>query len=513
MAGWSLPKAAKKELKKKNKAVKPKEVKAKIPKGKDATVKKEAVKASMKKPLKIALYTLAGIALFISFTLLVSAVGVYAYKSSFETKALYGTKILGQDVGGKNLIEVRELVAQRAGAVSLNFSVDGQNVQIKPAEAGVIFNPDSTATQALRQGKVGKWYEPWVSSAASLVYRYSPEMAMKLQPKLKNNLALEYTLNEQKLAELTQSLSQSFNVESKNAGLVMNGTEVQVIPAVYGKQIITDSVKLQIAEAVRGAQSANIAISVTKVSPSILEADTQKSIEAAKVIINTPVRYSYNGASYFPDKPTIGGWIVFNTTKIDGKDQLVPVVDSRLVYPYIYGLASKINIPAVNKKLIVKNTGEQIVEQEGKDGLAVDINKASQGTAQTLTSTKAVDMPLPTYTVKAKTMVNDLYVADWSKYITVNLTTQTMCAYLAGGDKQACWAITSGATGKGYYTPTGTFKILRKAGAGGAPGKYGGGVCMPNPPSTEDLCGINYVSYFTTAGHAIHEAWWSLIRG
>lgn len=500
MAGWSLPRAAKKELKKQNresqKAPQIKEVQISKEKKAENTVKPTSKEWS--KPKKVTFYTLTGTALTLSFVAITFCASAFAYKQCFEQKAYYGTKILGQEVGGMNLLQVRDLISAKTGTVSLNFLVEGENVQIKPVDAGVNFNPDSTAIQALRKGKFGNWYDPYLYSASSLFYKISPALSEKIQPKMKESLALDYTIDEQKLATLTQNLSQSFNVQSKNAGLVMRGTDVQVIPAVYGKQIITDSVKLQIAEAVRSAQTANIEIQVEKVNPSIVEADTQKSIESAKTILNLPVSFHYQGKTYTPDKATVGGWIIFNTVKVNGKDQLVPAVDAKLVYPYVYSVSSKINIPAVNKKVTITNGSSQKVDQEGKDGLAVNVDSASLTTAKSLTSGKSVSLELPTYTVKAKTTVNDLTVADWSKYIDINISKQRMCAYLSGGNQQACWSITSAATGKGYHTPIGTFLIQRKVYV----------TSMPNPPSPYPLNNIHYVSYFTSAGHAIHEAWW-----
>jgi lipoprotein-anchoring transpeptidase ErfK/SrfK len=492
VASWGL-----KSSKKKAKSQKPKPVK---------TVQKKVAKNEPKNPdikpkvgaAKIALRTLYGVLLVLSFILLTSFATVYAYKYQFQTKALYGTKVLGMEVGSKNLAEVRDMIAQKTGTVNISFSVEGQNVSVKPVDAGVNFNSDGTAVAALVEGKNGNWYEPWIASSASLLYKISPQLAERVYPHMKENLPVQYTINEPKLTALTQNLSQSYNVQSQNAGLVMKGTEVQVIPAIYGRQIMTDSIRTQIAEAIKTADSVNIKIQVEKINPSIVETQTQKSIDSAKVILNTPVKYHYKGQEFTPDKATVGGWIVFNTQKIDGKDQLVPAVDAKLVYPYVYNLASKINIAAVAKKVTIKNGSEQIVEVEGKDGLAVNVDNVSLDSAKNLSANKAVDIELPTYVVKAGTNVNNVTVADWSKYIDVNLSTQTMCAYLAGGAQQACWSITSGATAKGYYTPTGTFLIQRKVYV----------TSMPNPPSPVPLTNIHYVSYFTSAGHAIHEAWW-----
>lgn len=439
----------------------------------------------------------------ILFILLTLSTAIFAYAKSFENKALYGTKILGQEIGGMDLVAVRDEVNSKVATVSFSFSVDGQNIPIKPADAGVTFNAENTATNVVNAGKEGRWWQPWVFAAESLVYKISPKVAERIEPDFQKNIAISYALNEKKLADLTQNLSQTLNVQSQNAGLVMKGTDVQVIPAVYGRQIITNSIRTQIDTAVASAQNSVIAIQVERINPNIVEADTQKSIDQAKSILNLPVAFHYKGQNFAPDKATIGGWIIFNTQKVGGKDALVPSVDSKLVYSYVYSLSPKINVPALNKKITVKNGADTTVDQEGKDGLAVDVDVASATTARNLSAGKAVDMELPTYVVKAKTTVNNVTVADWSKYIDVNLSTQTMCAYLAGGNQQACWSITSAATAKGYFTPTGTFLIQRKV--------YE--TCMPNPPSTTPLCHIHYVSYFTNEGHAIHEAWWRSVFG
>jgi lipoprotein-anchoring transpeptidase ErfK/SrfK len=485
--GFNKPKATKVPAKKAEpKKVNPKKVQ---------TQKAKAKMPASKLALRITYISL----LTFAFLLLTLSASVYAYKNQFKTKALYGTKILGVDVGGKDLAEVRELVAQKTGVVTISFSVEGQNVVVKPVDAGVNFNPDGTAVAALRKGKTGEWYEPWLASGASLLYKVYPPAAEQVQPALKENMSAQYAIDSTKLTALTQNLSQSYNVQSQNAGLVMRGTEVQVIPAIYGRQILTDSIKTQIADAIKSAETVNITIQVEKINPAIVETQTQKSIDAAKVILNTPVSYHYQGKVFAPDKATVGSWIVFNTQKVNGKDQLVPAVDAKLVYPYVYNnIASKINIPAVAKKVTIKNGAEQVVEVEGKDGLSVNVDKVSLDSAANLTVARPVDVEIPTYVVKAGTKVNNITVADWAKYIDVNLSSQSMCAYLAGGDQQGCWNITSGATAKGYYTPTGTFLIQRKVFV----------TSMPNPPSPVPLTNIHYVSYFTAEGHAIHEAWW-----
>jgi lipoprotein-anchoring transpeptidase ErfK/SrfK len=421
---------------------------------------------------------------------------VFAYQNQYQNKAFFGTRILGENVAGKTKEEIQAVLEKKVSAITLSFAVDGQTFAVKPEEAGVKFQIGDSAGKAIEKGKRGVWYEQYLTSFDSILYRVSPAVANLVRKDFQENLNIDYQINDEKLTLFTQNLSDRFNVQSQNAGLVMQGTEVQVIPAVAGRKIVADSVKLQIAEAIKMGKSDQISIDVAQVNPNIIETDTKESIAAAKSILSLPVAYHYNGQNFSPDKATVATWIIFNTVDAGGKQKLVPAVDAKSVYSYVYSLASKINVPAVNKKVTVKNGVEQVVDQEGKDGLAVDVDKASVNTASALSSGKGVSMELPTYTVKPKTSVNNVFVANWDKYIDVNISTQRMCAYLAGGVQVNCWAITTGRNG--WNTPIGTFLIQRKAYV----------TSMPNPPSPYPLKNIHYVSYFTSQGHAIHEAWW-----
>lgn len=463
----------------------------------------------VKKERKFLGYVLGGVkvVLFVlSFSTLLFSGAVYAYQSNYKARALFGTKVLGEDVGGKTEEEIKKVLSDKVSGISFSFTIDGEEIRATPADAGVTFEIEKSAKNAVEKGKKDKTVENLSYLASSLVYKVSPTAAEKTSKKIKDNLELSYAIDEIKLSAFTKTLSERFNSDSKDAGLVMKGAEVDVIPAIYGRKIVTDSVKSQITSALRKTKGGSIKVDVEKVNPSLLEEDTKESIDAAKSLISKEVVFSYEGKKFMPDKATIGGWITFKEVTQGEKKRLVPEVDSKLVYPYINGLAAKINIAPVNKKITVINGGEQKVDNEGQDGLSVDVSAAAANTARVLTSGKPVSMELPTYAVKFKTTVNNVVVADWAKYLTVDISEQRACAYLAGGELVNCWAVTTGKSGLG--TPLGTHIISRKAGAGGAPGEGGGGVCMPNPPSRYPLCGINFVSYFTSAGHAFHEAWW-----
>lgn len=449
----------------------------------------------------------------LAFLVLFTTSGAYAYKNQFGDKAYFGTRLLGEDVGGKRAPEIERIINKKIDQIEFSFIVDNQIFKAKPSEMGLSFKAKESAWDAVQRGKSDGILNDWLYALASFTYKITPAVVADGPERFfLENIEVKHEIDLDTLSKFTDNLSIRYNSESQNANLIISGTDVQVVPAVYGRKIVADSIARQITEGIRNADSPKVNIEFEKVNPSILEKDTADSVAAAKKIIDTSVKFSYKDKVYLPDKKIVASWITFKEQDDGGKTKLVPVVDQAQVAKYIFSIGKEINIPAVNRKITIKNGVEQIVDQVGKDGLSVDYNKVSLLTAGSLNAGKPVMLELPTVVVAAKTQVNNVLVADWSKYIEVNISTQTMCAYLAGGIQQNCWAVTTGQNnvinGVSTNTPIGTFIIRDKAGEGGAPGPYGGGVCMPNPPYATPLCGINFVSYFTPQGHAIHEAWW-----
>jgi len=439
------------------------------------------------------------------FALISFSGAVNAYQNNSTNKALYGTILFGVDVGGLDRQEISNYVKNSLQDSKITFHIDERKIQISPQEIGISFLEEKIVDNTLKARKEGDYLNNFLHHSASLMRRLSlffGANSVNLFTDFSKNVEISYQADERKLTKFIENLASDYEVSEKNAGLVMRGTNVQVIPAVYGKELVTETIRSQILEALKIGQAQDITISSEEVNPEILEKDTQQAIRKAQKIITYSVVYTYQGKTYSPGAEVIGSWIDF----IEDDGKLVPIVSPGKVSEYINSIAKEINIAAISEKIKIVNGKEREVTREGENGLAVNAKLLAEKTAKNLNSGKGYRSEIPTYVVKYKTEVNNVLVANWDKYIEVDISSQRMCAYLAGGEKVNCWAVTTGANG--WNTPTGTFLIRRKAGAGGRPGAYGGGVCMPNPPSTTPLCGINYVSTFTAQGHAIHEAWW-----
>lgn len=72
------------------------------------------------------------------------------------------------------------------------------------------------------------------------------------------------------------------------------------------------------------------------------------------------------------------------------------------------------------------------------------------------------------------------------------------CVYLHEGNS-VVWQTCSTSNGKpSTPTITGEFRVYSRA---------RGPICM-HPPGDDEVCGINYVTYWGPGGYAFHEAWW-----
>lgn len=486
----------------------PKPPKEKIPKNKIKKQKNNKATKTKFSPKRVLLSLLIILIFSIIFSIVGFSGAVFAHQYRTYDKSLYGVTFMGEELGGLKKSEVVARVTSKLREIKLIFEIEGEVLSFNTDDAGIFFDESLIATEIMANRRGHTWFQNFYGGSLSLAHKYNMEYGLNFLTDGKPSVQIKYQINEAKLTKFIEELSKKYHVKEKNAGLVMNGSTVQVIPAVYGKQLVTGAIRTQIETALDAGKLTRISINTEEVDPKILENDVQVSISEANQILENTVTLKYEELVFRPAKNIIGSWVKFS--EVNGV--LKPRVDGSKVRSYLAAaVAKEVNIAPINQKVKITNGKKREITRDGKDGLAVDVDSLAANITESLNAKRSYEGSVPTYIVKYKTEVNNVLVADWSKYIEISIARQEMCAYLKGGEKINCWKITTGAAQ--WPTPRGTFLIMRKQGAGGQPGQYGGGVCMPNPPSTVPLCGINYVSYFTSAGHAIHEAWWRSSTG
>ena len=104
---------------------------------------------------------------------------------------------------------------------------------------------------------------------------------------------------------------------------------------------------------------------------------------------------------------------------------------------------------------------------------------------------------LDSYFSEALGTATPIGTAASGRWIEYNLS--NYCVTLHDGGSVAYQDCTTSSGKKSTPTPTGTFRVQRKA---------VGPICM-HPPGDKEVCGIHYATYFTKSGAAFHEAWWN----
>lgn len=434
--------------------------------------------------------------IFIVLFFLGASGAVLAHKYNTSDRSLYGITFLGEDIGGLTEAELKVRISERLSQIRLVFKINGEVLEFTASQAGITFDESLIATQAFSARRSLQWHQDFLDGGYSFLHKHLEDYFPGFLGERREVVLASYQINNQILDRFIEELSQKYRIEETNASLVMNGSTVRVIPAIYGRKLVTSGVRAQIKSALKNGELTKISINTEEVDPRILESDVQKAILEAENILDTPVIFRYQERIFQPTKEVIGGWIVF--TEKDGS--LDPEVDLSKVKNYISEvLAKEINVAPINQAVRITNGRDREVTREGKDGLLVNIDFLANQVVLELNTKREIDIVVPTVVAKYKTEFNNVLVADWNQYIEVSIERQEMCAYLAGGEKVNCWKVTTGSAQ--WPTPRGTFLIMRKV----------RDECMPNLRTSDPndrLCDVNYVSYFTSQGHAIHEAWW-----
>lgn len=432
---------------------------------------------------------------FIGFSFLASLLLPVAFEYAHQGRVLPGVYVLGEQVGGKYEGELKQNVREKLESNKFIFKVGDREKTAEFYEMGLGIDFLRLSNKAFLSGRDTDIFKNFKVRYKSLAYWLSPKYSEKYFSKI--GIEIDYGIDEERLKSFVGSLTQELNIAEKNAGLVVKGVDIEVIPAKYGEMIIMQSLESQIRESIvklRDGEKMVLGITAEKVIPLIKEQGIKDAIQKAKNIVNADIVFVYNDKTYDLEKEEVASWIVFE----EEGDDLTPKLDRKKVEAYIQNISKEINIAPQPKKIRVENGTKELVKEEGKDGLEVDVANNADIFIQAAEKGESAVFGIITKVVKSSVKTERVLVADWTKYIDIDLKTQRMTAY---ENKNPVFsdAITSGKNG--YGTPTGTFLIYSKTRSqtmrGGVPGtsEY---YYLPN---------VQYISWFNGA-IAIHQAYW-----
>jgi len=421
---------------------------------------------------------------------------VYAHQAIYQNKVFPGVTVWGEEVGGKSVKEVQQLITQKAKDYNIVIKGPDQDYKATVQDLGIIFNSDTMALSAYSRGRSDVWWDDYLTRARLLSTEIKWGPWQKFIRSSDLAISPSYTVNQEKLAAYVTKVADNIKIQAQDSEVTVAGGTMQLKPAIYGRGVELDKLKTLVLANITALETEKIDVPTVTVKPAIVDTAAQEVMVQAQNVMSRPVVLVYKGTEYRPNQDTVGSWISF--TKNAGDTKYTLVVDKSKMASYFSFLGNKINVYSTQRIVRVENGVKQTEAQAGVDGTLVDTSLLGDQIAATLPNQPSVRLEIPTYVDKFKTKYENVVIADWDKYIDINLSTQVMTACEKGGVNCQQWSITTG--DDNHPTPTGTFLVLgRNANfymTGGTPGVDYYKVW------------VDHAVWFTSAGHAIHDAHW-----
>lgn len=425
------------------------------------------------------------------------AAGAYAHNTIYKNKVFPGVVVWGEDVGGKSFDEISVILNEKVKSNVIKLVGPDQEYEATVSDLGIVIDTETMALSAYSKGRRNSNIDNYLTRAKLLVSSIGWSPLGKIVRGQDLEIEPSYTLDENILNAYLAKISTNINIAPKDSQVtVANGT-VNVVPAVFGREVQQGELKNQIIENVKNFRPTEIKIQTKELKPTIVDKAAEDVKVQTESVISRPITLTFEGQTYKPNKETVASWISY--TKKEGADNYTMIVDPAKMKNYFSFLGTKVNIYAVDKRVRVENGVKETVIEEGKNGRLVDQNLLGKKIAEQLPFQPSVNLVIPTYVATFKTKYEHVLVADWDKYIDINISTQTMTAYLKGGEVVGSWKVTTGKSST--PTPVGTWLVHGKS----AVTKMEGGTrgvdyyYLPN---------VHWVTWFKGGGYSIHEAYW-----
>ncbi len=375
-----------------------------------------------------------------------------------------------------------------------NFSQSGIKLNLNqkkfnPAldQIGIIFDTKSTINQALRYGKLGNFFIRFWQNSKMLFGQ--------------QNFKPDIRIDKTKLYPYLEYIGENEIRPSQDAFLHYTDTKdsgyFEIVPEQEGKTVdinnLSDSIisKMEKITNLKEYQFEEIKLKIKNTQASITKKDLIDIQKEANQLVTRPFKFIFENQEFIAESKNIAQWLEF--VEINKKIKIE--LDELAINNYLDTIAKDIDIAVVNKVVEI-NQGQKITKREGKAGRQLNRALALEQIINNFfsDSLNAREIVLETQTIEPaekiiypdSSPIGGMYPG---KYIEINISAKQKL-YLWNGNQLigGPYSISSGKPG--YYTPTGTFKIISK-----------------NPMAWSSKYGL-YMPYwmqFTGAGHGIHE--------
>lgn len=394
-------------------------------------------------PLKVLLVVLLGVAVLVGGA-------TAAYAVHFDDRALPGVSIAGESVTGATIPETEQRIAERSAATTVEVTMAGHTQQFSLAELGYTVHAAATAQAAFAAN------EALGEQLGALL------TAKQIAPVISFDAAA--------LQATAQTLAAERGVPMQDAQIALNADQsgYEVTAAVQGFGVDVEALQAAAATAAETLTTQQVSLDPVPIDPVISTEQAQRLADAANALITLDIAIDANGELI---RPWVADRVAWVGVPALGEGPLTPTLDEAAVAAWAASVAEANKIEATPGVRAVNSRGDVLsVLAPGAAGQSV--NNLDAVTAEIVAALQAGTPVVSVFTFDkveqtfeerkiAEGAENLVYhAAPGEKWIDLNLSNNTVTAYIGGTPVAGPWYIVPGMPG--METPTGKFSVYLK---------------------------------------------------
>lgn len=393
----------------------------------------------------------------------------------YHDKAAPGTTIANAKVGGQTKSQLITTINGLVNNMKLSLNYNGKSATASASDLGINIDTNKIATAAVKTGQ----RDPFSTLA------------------LKQHFDLTGSYDKAKVQAFVKANFPELTTDPIDAQIIYDADSNRYVvqPGAIGRSVKLDELYKKVESMLSSPKITNYQIATNDSAPTVSNEAAEQVASQVNQAVASNIKIINNGRVLWTIDPwTIAEWTTFkvnpSTHSYDvayDKSKIQKFVDTSVV--------GQISNKPINQKAITNGNGEVLqVISPGQNGQQAENTSAVADEIYTkLLSGQGGNVNLAT---KDAAFQTDATVASDGHWIEANLSTFQVILH---DGTNVVWSTDQTSQGKpSTGTITGLYTVWRKV-----PEQ-----CMPNPPSSQPLCGIHWVTYWERSGYAFHEAWW-----
>jgi vancomycin resistance protein YoaR len=271
--------------------------------------------------------------------------------------------VSGLDIGGLNKQQAsRKLKDSLRPKLSKVVKVVYQKKKwsLKPEEYGVSLNVEETVRRSFNYGR-----------DADLLTNIRRRLALWQR---KKDISPVMNFNDEKIAAFLEKLSRELDAKAIDAGFVIQGVQVMLVPSRVGWQVDQLEAEKLIKRAFTQASLRTVKLPVRKLKPDLEEKDVKTVIKEVRLIVSQPVRLRYKWYKWRLTRQDLGQLVVGEKKKVAKKWRLIVTLDKGKLAQKLEELAPQMFVEPRNAEF--KVSGNKVIIIPSRFGKRVNLEKA-----------------------------------------------------------------------------------------------------------------------------------------